>query len=185
MSRLDNTPQPVREAIAAALMIGAVTATAATLLQQPLFLFGGLVLFAIFYVWRINPQVRQAYQEQIEYDARYADDKTYEPLLERFAQDENDDALIDGYRTWKSGPHANDTRLRFLQEAILAMIAAGKIYRIEELMGDVEQLAAQEGLTERFESFRAECDRRIAEIAQQRLGEADAAENMAKDSEPF
>ena len=70
MSKLDNTPQPVREAIAAALMIGAVTATAATLLHQPLFLFGGLILFAIFYVARINPQVKAAYQEQEEQDRR-------------------------------------------------------------------------------------------------------------------
>ena len=60
MGRLDNTPQPVREGIAAALMIGAVTATAASLLHQPLFLFGGFVLFLIFYVWRIHPQVKAA-----------------------------------------------------------------------------------------------------------------------------
>ena len=96
MGRLDNTPQPVREAISAALMIGAVTATAATLLHQPLFLFGGLVLFAIFYIWRINPQVKAAYIEQEENEARYADDKTYEPILARFDADGNDDALIEG-----------------------------------------------------------------------------------------
>ena len=169
MGRLDNTPQPVREAIAAALMVGAVTATAATLLQQPLFLLGGLVLFAVFYFWRIAPQVRAAYAEQEEYDAKYADDDTYQPLLDRFDDDRNDAALIEGYHAWKQGPHENEVRLRFLQEAILDMIDAGKIYRVEELMSEVEQLAVEEGLGERFITFRAECDRRIAEVAQARL----------------
>ena len=169
MGKLDNTPQPVREAIAAALMIGAVTATAASLLHQPLFLLGGLVLFGAFYFFRIGPQVKQAYIEQEEAQARYSDDETYQPILDRFAEDGNDDALIDEYCIWKQGPHANDVRLRFLQEAILSMIDAGKIYRVEELMAETEQLASAEGLDDRFVTFRAECDRRIAEIAQQRL----------------
>ena len=85
MSRLDKTPQPVREAIAVALMVGAVTATAASLLHEPLFLLGGLVLFGVFYFWRIAPQVRQAYDVQQEYDAKYADDETYQPILDRFS----------------------------------------------------------------------------------------------------
>ena len=171
MGKLDNTPQPVREAIAVALMIGAVTATAASLLQQPLFLLGGLVLFAVFYVWRIAPQVKQAYVMQEEANAKYADDETYQPILDRFAEDGNDDALVEEYRVWKQGPHENEVRLRFLQEAILSMIDAKKIYRIEELMTEVEQLASAEGLDDRFVAFRAECDRRIAGIAQERLGE--------------
>ena len=174
MGRLDNTPQPVREAISAALMIGAVTATAATLLHQPLFLFGGLVLFAIFYVWRINPQIKAAYTEQEAYDARYADDKTYEPILERFNADGNDNALIEGYNAWKQGPHDDEVRMRFLQEAIITLIDAGAIYRVEELMTDAEQLATQMGLEERFQTFRGECDRSIAEVAQARLDERDA-----------
>ena len=169
MGKLDNTPQPVREGIAAALMIGAVTATAATLLHQPLFLLGGLVLFGVFYFTRIAPQVKQAYSEQEDYQAKYADDETYQPMLDRFADDADDDALLEEYRTWKEGPHAADVRLRFLQEAILSLIDAGKIYRVEELMGDVEQLAQAEGLSERFVVFRSECDRRIADIAQARL----------------
>lgn len=168
--KLDNVPQPVREAIAVALMIGAVTATAATLLQQPLFIPGGFVLFLVFYIWRINPQIKAVYQAQEEQKEKYADDETYQPILDRFAQDRNDDALVEGYRAWKQGPHENDVRLRFLQEAILQLIGAGKIYRVEELMPDMEQLAAAEGLTDRFEAFRANCDARIAEIANQRLG---------------
>lgn len=171
MSRLDNVPQPVREAIAAALMIGAVTATAASLLQQPLFLAGGLVLFAIFYVWRISPQVKAAYSEQEEYERRYADDDSYQPILDRFDEDENDEALIDAYNTWKQGPHEDEVRMRFLQTAILALIDAGTIYRVEELMGDAEEVAASMGLSERFLKFRAECDREIADVASARLAE--------------
>lgn len=176
MSKLDNTPQPVREAIAAALMIAAVTATAASLLQQPLFLFGGLVLFAIFYVWRINPQVKKAYSEQEDYESRYADDETYQPILDRFFEDENDEALLDGYNTWKQGPHDNEVRMRFLQEAIFALIDAERIYRVEDLLSEAEQIAASMGLTDRFEVFRSECDRRIAEIAKARLEESATAE---------
>ena len=168
MGKLDNTPAPVREAIAFALCVGAVSATAASLLQQPLFLLGGFALFAAFYVLRIGPQVRAAYQDPGE----YADDETYQPLLDRFAEDGNDDALIEGYSAWKQGPHAAVVRMRFLQEAILSLIDAGKIYRVEELMGDMERLSAEAGLSERFYAFRSECDRRIAEIAQKRLGDA-------------
>ena len=167
--KLDNVPQPVREAIAVALMIGAVTATAAALLHQPMFIFGGFVLFLVFYIWRINPQIKAAYQVQAEEQARYEDDATYEPLLEQFAIDQNDDALVDGYLSWKQGPHENEVRLRFLQEAVLRLIDAEKIYRVEELLSDMEGLAAAEGLTDRFQTFRANCDMRIAEIAQSRL----------------
>ena len=176
MSKLDNTPQPVREAIAVALMIAAVTATAASLLHQPLFLFGGLVLFAIFYVLRINPQVKQAYIEQEENQARYADDETYQPILDRFYEDDNDEALMDGYNTWKQGPHDNEVRMRFLQEAILALIDTGRIYRVEDLMSEAEVIATSMGLTDRFQTFRGECDRRIAEIARARLEGSDTAE---------
>lgn len=180
MSKLDQIPQPVREGIAFALFVGAITATAANMLQQPLFIPGGLVLFAVFYFWRIHPQVKAAYQEQADYESAYADDATYEPILERFAETGNDDALIDEYQAWKQGPHANDVRLRFLQEAVLELIDAGKIYRVEELLTDIGQLAAAEGLTERFVTFRAECDRRIADIARQRLvaPEDDATEQL-------
>lgn len=174
MSKLDKTPQPVREAIAVALMIGAVTATAASLLHQPLFLLGGAVLFAVFYIWRIGPQVKQAYDEQEEQMAKYADDDTYQPILDRFEEDRNDAELIDGYQMWKLGPHDNEVRLRFLQEAILSMIDAGAIYRVEELMREAEQIAATEDLEDRFETFRAECDRRIAEIAQGRLAQSES-----------
>ena len=45
--KFDNVPQSVREAISIALFVGAITATAAALLHQPLFILGGLVLFAI------------------------------------------------------------------------------------------------------------------------------------------
>ena len=128
--KLDNVPQPVREAIAIALMIAAVTATAAALLQQPLFIPGGFVLFLIFYIWRINPQVKAAYQEQEQMESAYADDETYEPLLERFDSDHNDEALVEGYRAWALGPHDNQVRLRFLQAAILRMIDAGTIYHV-------------------------------------------------------
>lgn len=183
MGRLDNTPQPVREAIAAALMIGAVTATAASLLHQPLFLLGGLVLFAIFYVWRINPQVKAAYQEQVNNEQRYADDETYQPILDRFADDRNDEALMDGYLAWKQGPHDNEVRMRFLQEAILSLIESGKIYRVEDLMSDAEQVAANMGLSDRFLTFRAECDRRIAEIAQARLTEQDSAAEASDETQ--
>jgi len=167
--KLDNVPQPVREAIAVALMIAAVTATAASLLQQPLFIPGGFVLFLIFYLWRINPQIKAAYQEQEQVDRAYADDETYEPLLERFDSDHNDEALVEGYRAWALGRHDNQVRLRFLQSAIVRMIDAGTIYRVEDLMTDAERVAAAEGLTDRFEAFRANCDARIAEIAQARL----------------
>ena len=67
MGMFDNTPQPVREAIASALIIGATSACAATVLQQPVLLLVGLVLFAIVYFWRIVPQVKQAYVEQENY----------------------------------------------------------------------------------------------------------------------
>ena len=150
-------------------MIAAVTATAASLLQQPLFIPGGFVLFLIFYLWRINPQIKAAYQEQEQVDRAYADDETYEPLLERFDSDHNDEALVEGYRAWALGPHDNQVRLRFLQSAIVRMIDAGTIYRVEDLMTDAERVAAAEGLTDRFEAFRANCDARIAEIAQARL----------------
>ena len=169
MSRLDKIPQPVREAIALALFVGAVSATAANMLQQPLFLLGGFILFAVFYFLRINPQIKAVYQQEAENS--YADDETYQPILDRFYDDENDDALIESYQAWKQGPHENTVRLRFLQEAIMSLIDAGKIYRVEELMSEVEQLAQAEGLEDRFQTFRAECDRRIAEIAQQRLGQ--------------
>ena len=169
MSKLDKTPKPVREAIALALFVAAVSATAANMLHQPLFLLGGVVLFAVFYFWRIAPQIKAAYQQEEEQKNAYADDETYQPILDRFAENHNDDALIEAYQAWIQGPHDNEVRLRFLQEAILSLIDAGKIYRVEELMGDVEQLAAAEGLDDRFRTFRAECDRRIAEIAQQRL----------------
>ena len=168
--RLDKTPQPVREGIAIALMIAAVTATAASLLQQPLFIPGGFVLFLIFYIWRIHPQVKAAYQEEEEQNqARYSDDDTYQPILDQFEADHNDAALIESYQVWKQGPHENEVRLRFLQQAILDMIDAGAIYRVEELMVEAERIAATEGLTDRFVAFRANCDARIAEIAQSRL----------------
>ncbi|MBQ9041765.1 MAG: hypothetical protein IJ111_03010 [Eggerthellaceae bacterium] len=169
MSKLDNTPQPVREAIALALFVAAISATAANMLHQPLFLLGGVILFAVFYFWRISPQIKAAYEQQAEQENKYADDDTYQPILDRFDDDHNDDALIEQYKVWKQGPHDNEVRLRFLQEAILSLIDEGKIYRVEELMTEVEQLAEAEGLTDRFQTFRAECDRRIAEIAQQRL----------------
>ena len=173
--KLDNTPQPVREGIAVALMIAAVTATAAALLKQPLFIPGGFVLFLIFYIWRINPQVKAAYQAEMEQEqqAQYADDDTYQPILDRFAADHNDDALVEEYHAWKQGPHENEVRLRFLQTAITDMIAAGTIYRVEELLDEAERVAAAEGLTERFEAFRANCDRGIAAVAQERLNSND------------
>ena len=171
--KLDNVPQPVREAIAIALFVGAVTATAATVLQQPLFLLGGLILFGLAYFLRIKPQLREIYIEQEQQMAKYSADDTYQPILDRFVEDENDDALVEAYHAWKTGPYDNEVRLRFLQEAILSLIDAGKIYRVEELMSEVERLAAEEGLEERFLTFRSECDRRIATIAQQRLADAD------------
>lgn len=173
MGKLDNTPQPVREAIAFALFVAAISATAANMLHQPLFLVGGLILFAVFYFWRINPQVKAAYREQETAKDKYADDETYQPILDRFDDDEDDGALIEGYNVWKQGPHDNMVRMRFLQEAVLSLIDAGKIYRIEELIGELEQLAEAAGLADRFNAFRAECDRNIAEIAQQRLGETE------------
>lgn len=170
MSKLDQTPQPVREAIAAALMTACITATAAALLHEPLFIPAGFVLFLIFYLWRIRPKVRAAYLEEAAADqARYADDETYQPILERFRETGNDGALLEAYRAWAQGPHDNMVRLRFLQTAILDLIEAGKIYRVEELMEEAGRLSAEEGLTERFEAFRARCDQRIAEIARQRL----------------
>ena len=175
MSRLDNTPQPVRDAIAAALMIGCLSATMAALLHQPLFLVAGFAIFALVYFLRIGPQIKQVYKEQAENDPRYADDATYEPLLERFADDHDDDALIDAYKVWSQGPHENEVRMRFLQEAIAAMINAGKIYRIEELMDDMERYATAEGLEDRFKIFRTSCDEHIAKIAQARLASAEEA----------
>ena len=170
MGRLDNTPQPVREALAAALMTACITATAAALLHEPLFIPGGFVLFLIFYLWRIRPKVKAAYQEEAAADqAQYVDDETYQPILDRFRQNHDDGALVEAYRAWAQGPHDNMVRLRFLQTAILDLIDAGKIYRVEELMQDAGKIAAQEGLTDRFEAFRTNCDQRIAEIARQRL----------------
>lgn len=171
MSFLDKTPKPVREGIALALFVAAVSATAANMLHQPLFLLGGFILFLVFYILRINPQVKAAYQEELDKQNAYADDETYQPILDRFDEDENDDALVESYQVWKQGPHDNEVRLRFLQEAVLSLIDAGKIYRVEELMDDMEKLAATEGLTDRFQTFRAECDRRIAEVAQKRLAQ--------------
>lgn len=175
--KFDNVPQSVREAISIALFVGAISATAAALLHQPLFILGGLVLFAIAYFVRIRPTLQQEYLEQQEYERKYSADDSYQPILDRFEADEDDDALIDAYHSWKTGPYGNEVRLRFLQSAILALIDAGKIYRVEELMTEVETLAAAEGLTERFQTFRAECDRRIAEIAQQRLAAPAADES--------
>ncbi|HAM15528.1 MAG TPA: hypothetical protein DCP91_06680 [Eggerthellaceae bacterium] len=171
MGRLDNTPQPVREAIAVALMVAAVTATAASSLHQPLFILGGFILFLVFYIWRIHPQVKAAYSEEAQraYDQQYADDETYQPILDRFKQDGNEQALFEQYAAWRQGPHDNQVRMRFLQEAILSLIDAGCIYRVEELMADLQQLAQAEGLEERFAAYRADCDRRIADIAQGRL----------------
>lgn len=170
MSRLDKTPQPVREGIAAALMIGCVTATAASLLHEPLFIPGGFVLFLIFYIWRIHPQVKAAYaQEQAADAAEYADDATYQPILERFESDHDDKALVEAYRAWAQGPHGNLVRLRFLQTAILDMIGAGKIYHVEDLMVEAQRISAEEGLTDRFQLFRQHCDDEIAKIARQRL----------------
>ncbi len=170
MGRLDNTPQPVREAIAAALMTACITATAAALLHEPLFIPAGFVLFLIFYLWRIRPKVKAAYQEEAAAaQAQYTDDETYRPILDRFEQTHNDEALVEAYRAWAQGPHDNMVRLRFLQTAILELIDADKIYRVEELMDEAGRISAQEGLTDRFEAFRANCDQRIAEIAQARL----------------
>lgn len=181
--KLDNVPQPVREAIAVALMIAAVTATAAALLQQPLFIPGGFVLFLIFYIWRINPKIKAVYQQEMEDEqaAQYADDKTYQPLLDRFGNDHNDEALIEGYRAWAQGPHENEVRLRFLQQAIKMMIEAGTIYRIEELMDEAGKIAAAENLTEQFEAFRANCDIGISKIAQQRLQSPESDSDTVSD----
>lgn len=167
--RLDNVPQPVREAISIALFIGAITATAAALLQQPLFIPGGLVLFAIAYFVRIRPQIREAYQVQEEMERKYAADDTYQPILDRYDEDQDEQALIEGYHTWKQGPYDNEVRLRFLQEAILTLIDTGNIYRVEELLSEMETIAQAEGLGDRFTVFRAECDKSIAHIAQERL----------------
>lgn len=173
MIKLDNTPQPVREAIAIALMVAAVTATAASLLHQPLFIPGGFVLFLVFYIARIHPRIKAAYAEDAERaQARYADDDTYQPILDRFSADHDDDALIEECNAWMQGPHDNEVRLRFLQEAILQMIDVGKIYRVEELLAETKRISIEEGLEDRFEIFQSECDRRIAEIAQSRLGDS-------------
>lgn len=168
---MKNTPQAVREAIAIALMVAAVTATAAALLQQPLFIPGGFVLFLIFYMWRIHPQIKAAYQEEVEeeYRKKYGDDETYQPILDRFKSGRNEDAFFEEYNLWKQGPHDNEVRLRFLQQAVLDLIDAKCIYRVEELLSDMEEIAAAEGLEERFVAFRAQCDARIADIASQRL----------------
>ena len=165
----DNVPQSVREAIAVALMVSAVTATAAALLREPLFIPGGFVLFLIFYIWRINPKIKAAYQEEESIATYSADDETYQPILDRFSDDADDAALVEGYRAWAQGPHDNITRLRFFQQAILQMIDVGKIYRVEELMVEIERISAEEELTERFETFRSYCDGRISEFAQSRL----------------
>lgn len=168
---MKNTPQAVREAIAIALMIAAVTATAAALLHQPLFILGGFILFLVFYIWRINPQIKAAYQEEAEeeYRKKYADDDTYQPILDRFKQTRDEKAFFEEYALWKQGPHDNEVRLRFLQQAVLDLIDAGCIYRVEELFTDMEPLAAAEGVEERFVAYRAQCDSRIAEIASKRL----------------
>ena len=167
--KLDNVPQPVREAISIALFVGAISATAAALLQQPLFMLGGLVLFAIAYFARIRPQLQEAYLNQEEMQNRYAADETYQPILDRYAQDNDEQALIDAYHTWKRGPYDNEVRLRFLQEAILALIDSENIYRVEELMTEMEAVAQAEGLGDRFKVFRSECDKAIAQIAQERI----------------
>ena len=169
--KFDNVPQGVREAISIALFVGAITATAAALLHQPLFILGGLVLFLIAYIVRIRPMLQKEYLEQEELQKKYSADDSYQPILDRFEDDEDDDALIEAYNAWKTGPYDNEAKLRFLQTAILACIDAGKIYRVEELLSEVEALAAAEGLSDRFQTFRSECDRRIAEVAQQRLTE--------------
>ena len=179
--KFDNVPQSVREAISIALFVGAISATAAALLHQPLFIMGGLLLFAIAYFVRIRPQLQQEYLEQEEYKKKYSADDSYQPILDRFDETEDDDALIDAYQAWKMGPYDNEVKLRFLQTAILALIDAGKIYRVEELMSEVETLAAEEGLSDRFQTFRAQCDRSIAEIAQQRL--APAVEESSEEAE--
>lgn len=181
--KFDNVPQPVREAISIALFVGAITATAAALLHEPLFLLGGLVLFAIAYFVRIRPALQAQYLEQQEYERKYAADETYEPIVERFEDTGNDDALIDEYNIWKQGPYDNEVRLRFLQEAILSLIAAGKIYRVEELLSEMETIAQAQGLGDRFVAFRADCDRRIAEIARERL-EGQTEEPAAEAPEP-
>ena len=170
---MKNVPQPVREAIAVALMVAAVTATAAALLKQPLFIPGGFVLFLIFYIWRIHPQIKAYYQAEAEeeYRQKYSDDETYQPILDRFAANHNEEAFFEEYAMWKQGPHDNEVRLRFLQQAVLDLIDAGCIYRVEELLTDMEALANAEGLNDRFDAFRAQCDRRIADIASKRLGE--------------
>ena len=179
--KFDNVPQSVREAISIALFVGAISATAAALLHQPLFILGGLLLFAIAYFVRIRPQLQQEYLEQEEYRKKYSADDSYQPILDRFDETEDDDALIDAYQAWKMGPYDNEVKLRFLQTAILALIDAGKIYRVEELMSEVETLAVEEGLSDRFQTFRAQCDRSIAEIAQQRL--APAVEESSEEAE--
>lgn len=172
MSKLDNTPQPVREAIAAALMIGAVTATAASLLHEPLFIPGGFVLFLIFYFWRIRPMLRAAYLQQAADEAANSDDATYAPILARFEQNHNAKALVESYGSWAAGPHDNIVKLRFLQQAIVDMINAETIYDVEPLMQEAEKVSAEEGLTDRFKLFREACDTKIAEIAQKRLDDA-------------
>lgn len=174
MSKLDQIPDPVREGISIALFVGAITSTAAILLHQPMFLVFGVILFVFAWFRRIGPNMRAYYEQEAEAQSQYDEDATYEPILDRYEETGNEAALFEAYGQWKTGPYRNETRLRFLQTAILALIDHGDIYRVEELMVDVEKLAAEEGLTERFETFRAECDREIAELAQRRLGQLPA-----------
>ena len=173
MSKLDKIPQPVREGISIALFVGAISSTAAFLLHEPLFILVGGALFLFAWFRKIGPSVAQYYQQEAEAQAGFDEDATYQPILDRYAETGNEAALFDSYAEWKTGPYSNETRLRFLQTAILDLIDKGDIYRIEELMTETEALAAEEGLTDRFQAFRAECDRNIAELAQQRLGTSD------------
>ena len=170
MSKLDKIPPPVREGISIALFVGAISSTAAFLLHEPLFILVGGALFLFAWFRRISPAVAQYYQQEAGQIAELDEDATYEPILDRYDETGNESALFESYAEWKTGPYCNETRLRFLQTAILMLIDKGDIYRIEDLMTETETLAAEEGLTDRFLAFRAECDRKIAETAQQRLG---------------
>ena len=170
MSRVDKIPPPVRDGIQIALFVAAISATAAFLLHEPLFILFGGALFLFAWFRKIGPSVQQYYQQEGGQLAEFDEDATYQPILDRYEETGNESALFESYAEWKTGPYCNETRLRFLQTAILLLIDKGDIYRIEELMSETEELAAQEGLTDRFEAFRAECDRNIAELAQHRLG---------------